>query len=39
MGLVIANKHIETLHNIADRERSPIYDVGEVTGKVTNQWI
>jgi len=33
MGLVIANKHIETLHKIADRERSPIYDVGEVTGK------
>ncbi|WP_179020202.1 phosphoribosylformylglycinamidine synthase [Winogradskyella forsetii] len=33
MGLVIADKHLETLHNIADRERSPIYDVGEVTGK------
>jgi len=33
MGLVIADKHLETLHKIADRERSPIYDVGEVTGK------
>ncbi|WP_339881634.1 phosphoribosylformylglycinamidine synthase [Polaribacter vadi] len=32
MGLVIAKKHLETLHKIADRERSPIYDVGEVTG-------
>ena len=33
MGLVIADEHLETLHKIADRERSPIYDVGEVTGK------
>ena len=33
MGLVISEKHLETLHNIADRERSPIYDVGVVTGK------
>ncbi|MDN3492241.1 phosphoribosylformylglycinamidine synthase [Winogradskyella bathintestinalis] len=33
MGLVIADKHLEILHKIADRERSPIYDVGEVTGK------
>ncbi|MFB9052990.1 phosphoribosylformylglycinamidine synthase [Formosa undariae] len=32
MGLVIAEEHLETLHKIADRERSPIYDVGEVTG-------
>jgi phosphoribosylformylglycinamidine synthase len=32
MGLVIAEKHLEVLHKIADRERSPIYDVGEVTG-------
>ena len=32
MGLVIGEKHLETLHKIADRERSPIYDVGEVTG-------
>ncbi|MBU2929672.1 phosphoribosylformylglycinamidine synthase [Winogradskyella psychrotolerans] len=33
MGLVIGDKHLDTLHKIADRERSPIYDVGEVTGK------
>ncbi len=32
MGLVIADKHLDLLHKIADRERSPIYDVGEVTG-------
>ncbi|WP_067148582.1 phosphoribosylformylglycinamidine synthase [Pseudotamlana agarivorans] len=32
MGLVIAEKHIETLHKIADRERSPMYTVGDVTG-------
>ena len=32
MGLVIAEKHINTLHKIAKRERSPIYTVGEVTG-------
>ncbi|WP_275315557.1 phosphoribosylformylglycinamidine synthase [Tenacibaculum bernardetii] len=32
MGLVIAEKHIDTLQKIAERERSPIYTVGEVTG-------
>ncbi|PQV46521.1 phosphoribosylformylglycinamidine synthase [Jejuia pallidilutea] len=32
MGLVIGKKHIETLHKIADRERSPMYTVGDVTG-------
>jgi phosphoribosylformylglycinamidine synthase len=32
MGLVIAEKHLETLQNIADRERSPMYTVGDVTG-------
>ncbi len=32
MGLVISEKHIDTLHNIADRERSPMYTVGDVTG-------
>lgn len=31
MGLVIAKKHIETLQKIADRERSPMYTVGDVT--------
>ncbi|WP_316795658.1 phosphoribosylformylglycinamidine synthase [Pedobacter agri] len=32
MGLVISNEHIETLQKIADRERSPMYTVGKVTG-------
>ena len=32
MGLVIAEKHVNTLQKIAERERSPIYTVGEVTG-------
>ena len=31
MGFVIAQKDLETLNKIADRERSPIYKVGEVT--------
>jgi len=31
MGLVIAEKHIDTLHRIAERERSPMYTVGDVT--------
>src|SRR5690554_5328974 len=30
MGLVIAEKHLETLQKIADRERSPMYTVGDV---------
>ena len=32
MGLVIGEKDIETLQKIADRERSPMYQVGDVTG-------
>ncbi|MBQ0732795.1 phosphoribosylformylglycinamidine synthase [Aquimarina celericrescens] len=32
MGLVIAQKHIDTLKRIAARERSPMYQVGDVTG-------
>lgn len=31
MGLVIADEHIDKLQKIAERERSPIYEVGEVT--------
>ncbi len=31
MGLVIAEKHIDTLQKIAERERSPMYTVGNVT--------
>jgi len=32
MGLVIAEKHIDQLERIAERERSPMYTVGDVTG-------
>jgi len=32
MGLVIGQKDMETLQRIADRERSPMYQVGDVTG-------
>jgi phosphoribosylformylglycinamidine synthase len=31
MGLVIHEKDLDYLHRIAERERSPIYDVGKVT--------
>jgi phosphoribosylformylglycinamidine synthase len=31
MGLIIAKENIETLRKIADRERAPMYEVGEVT--------
>lgn len=31
MGLVIGKNDLETLQRVADRERSPIYNVGEVT--------
>ncbi|QWX85526.1 phosphoribosylformylglycinamidine synthase [Cellulophaga sp. HaHaR_3_176] len=32
MGLVIGKKDIDLLSRIADRERSPMYEVGDVTG-------
>ena len=32
MGLVMGAENMGLLHRIADRERSPIYDVGDVTG-------
>lgn len=32
MGLVIGKENIETLQRIADRERSPMYTVGDVDG-------
>ncbi|OHX65390.1 phosphoribosylformylglycinamidine synthase [Flammeovirga pacifica] len=32
MGLVINEKHIDTLQKVAERERSPFYVVGETTG-------
>ena len=31
MGLVIGKKDLDTLQRVADRERSPMYQVGEVT--------
>ncbi|MDO6601731.1 phosphoribosylformylglycinamidine synthase [Arenibacter palladensis] len=32
MGLVIGKNDVDMLHRIADRERSPMYEVGDVTG-------
>ena len=32
MGLVIAEKDIDALKKVADRERAPMYSVGDVTG-------
>jgi len=32
MGLVMRKSDVETLRNIAERERAPIYIIGEVTG-------
>ena len=32
MGLVIKDEHLNALKKVADRERSPMYMVGEVTG-------
>ncbi len=32
MGLVIKSEDLDTLQKVADRERSPMYTVGEVTG-------
>lgn len=32
MGLVIGGENIQTLQRIAERERSPMYEVGDVTG-------
>ncbi|WP_020528516.1 phosphoribosylformylglycinamidine synthase [Flexithrix dorotheae] len=34
MGLVIKKENIELLEKIAERERSPIYEVGETTGEM-----
>ena len=35
MGLVLHEKDIERLKNVADRERSPMYVVGETTGDMS----
>ena len=32
MGLVLHQKDVEILRKVAERERSPFYDIGEVTG-------
>ena len=32
MGLVVSQKNIETLRKIAERERAPMYEAGDVTG-------
>lgn len=32
MGLVMKQKHVELLTKIAERERAPIYNIGEATG-------
>ncbi|QKZ13358.1 phosphoribosylformylglycinamidine synthase [Spirosoma sp. KUDC1026] len=32
MGLVISGKDLDTLQKVADRERAPMYTVGDVTG-------
>ncbi|MEA5401632.1 phosphoribosylformylglycinamidine synthase [Arcicella sp. DC2W] len=32
MGLVIGEKDLETLQRVAERERSPMYTVGDITG-------
>src|SRR5690606_27407001 len=32
MGLVLADKDMDTLQKVADRERAPMYAVGDVTG-------
>ncbi|MCB0497739.1 MAG: phosphoribosylformylglycinamidine synthase [Cyclobacteriaceae bacterium] len=39
MGLVIGKENIETLEKIAERERSPIYEVGETTGDMHFRFI
>lgn len=32
MGMVLQPKYVPLLHKIADRERAPMYEIGEVTG-------
>ncbi len=32
MGLIIGEENVQRLKNVADRERSPMYEVGHVTG-------
>ncbi len=39
MGLVIGKENLETLSKIAERERSPMYTVGETTGDMQFKFI
>ena len=39
MGLVIGKENLETLSNIAERERSPMYTVGETTGDMQFKFV
>ncbi|SFE48244.1 phosphoribosylformylglycinamidine synthase [Thermophagus xiamenensis] len=39
MGLVLKQKDVETLKKVADRERSPLYVVGEVTGDMQFKFV
>ncbi len=39
MGLVIGKENIETLSKIAERERSPMYTVGETTGDMQFKFV
>jgi len=32
MGLILKKKDVELLHRVADRERAPLYEIGETTG-------
>ncbi len=39
MGLVIGKKHVETLSKISERERAPMYTVGETTGDMQFKFV
>ena len=39
MGLVIGKENLETLNKIAERERSPMYEVGETTGDMQFRFV
>lgn len=39
MGLVISNDNLDTLSKIAERERSPMYTVGETTGDMQFKFV
>ncbi|MCB0503879.1 MAG: phosphoribosylformylglycinamidine synthase [Cyclobacteriaceae bacterium] len=39
MGLVIGKENLQTLNKIAERERSPMYEVGETTGDMQFRFV